>query len=58
LLIAAAKATSQALSLWCFLANAGARRFYERHDFQPVALTDGERNEEKLPDVLYRWSGP
>jgi hypothetical protein len=28
-----------------------ARRFYERHGFQVVAFTDGERNEEKMPDV-------
>jgi GNAT superfamily N-acetyltransferase len=58
LLITAAKATAHSLRLWCFQANAGARRFYERHGFQAVAFTDGERNEEKLPDVLYRWSRP
>jgi putative acetyltransferase len=58
LLIAAAKANSHSLWLWCFQANAGARRLYERHGFQAVAFTDGERNEEKMPDVLYRWSRP
>jgi GNAT superfamily N-acetyltransferase len=55
-LIAAAQAAADSLWLWCFEANAGARRFYERHGFQAVAFTDGERNEEKMPDVLYRWS--
>jgi GNAT superfamily N-acetyltransferase len=43
------------LELWCFQANAGARRFYERHGFHPVLFTDGIRNEEKIPDVQYRW---
>ncbi len=39
--------------LWCFQANAGARRFYERHGFTAVAFTDGRGNEEGCPDVLY-----
>jgi GNAT superfamily N-acetyltransferase len=42
-------------TLWTFQANDGARRFYERHGLQPVLLTDGEDNEERCPDVLYRW---
>ena len=44
------------LELWCFQANRGARRFYERHGFQAVRFTDGARNEEKMPDVTYRWT--
>lgn len=43
------------LSLWAFQRNAGARRFYERHGFETIALTDGSDNEEKEPDVRYRW---
>lgn len=43
------------LELWCFQANDKARRFYERHGFSPVEFTSGERNEEKTPDVRYRW---
>ena len=43
------------LSLWAFVANADARRFYEREGFQEVRRTDGD-NEEGLPDVLYGWS--
>jgi putative acetyltransferase len=43
------------LSLWTFQQNQRARRFYERHGFVVVTETDGADNEEKLPDVLYRW---
>lgn len=43
--------------LYCFQANAGARRFYERHGYQAVGFTDGEGNEEQCPDVLYEWRG-
>jgi GNAT superfamily N-acetyltransferase len=43
------------LSLWTFQQNLRARRFYERHGFVVVTETDGADNEEKLPDVLYRW---
>jgi GNAT superfamily N-acetyltransferase len=43
------------LELWTFQSNTGARRFYERHGFTVVAMTDDE-NEEKAPDLLYRWS--
>ena len=44
-----------AVQLWTFEANAGARRFYERHGFEPVERTDGSGNEERLPDVRYTW---
>jgi GNAT superfamily N-acetyltransferase len=50
-----AKEAAAELSLWTFQANERARRFYERHGFVAVAETDGADNEEKLPDVLYRW---
>lgn len=39
--------------LWTFQANAGARRFYERHGFMPLRFTDGRDNIERCPDVLY-----
>ena len=45
----------QGFQLWTFQANAGARRFYERHGFVAVELTDGAHNEEKTPDVRYVW---
>ena len=43
------------LQLWTFQANAGARRFYERHGFVAVETTDGAGNEERQPDVRYAW---
>ncbi len=43
------------LSLWTFQRNQRARRFYEKHGFVPVNETDGSRNEEKEPDVMYSW---
>ncbi len=45
------------IRLYTFQANAGARRFYERHGYRAIAFTDGATNEEKCPDVLYEWSG-
>lgn len=41
------------IRLYCFQANSGARRFYERHGFRPIAFSEGNDNEEKCPDVLY-----
>lgn len=43
------------LSLWTFQRNARARRFYEARGFAACEFTDGSRNEEREPDVLYRW---
>ena len=42
-------------SLWVFQGNVGARRFYERHGFRLVELTEGGGNEEREPDALYEW---
>ena len=44
-----------ALELWCFQANEQARRFYEARGFRAIRFTDGADNEEKTPDVFYRW---
>lgn len=41
------------LRLYTFAQNAGARRFYERYGFVPIAFGDGSGNEEGCPDVLY-----
>jgi ribosomal protein S18 acetylase RimI-like enzyme len=41
--------------LWVFQKNEGARRFYERHGFRLVKLTDGAENMEHEPDALYAW---
>jgi GNAT superfamily N-acetyltransferase len=55
LLDAAKKSSVVALELWCFQANERARRFYEKRGFRTVRFTDGRDNEEKVPDVRYRW---
>ena len=45
------------IRLCTFQANAGARRFYERHGYRPIEFADGSGNEERCPDVLYEWHG-
>jgi len=57
LLAQAMQQLSPPLRLYTFQENAGARRFYERHDFQAIAFSDGQDNEEHCPDVLYEWAG-
>jgi GNAT superfamily N-acetyltransferase len=58
-LLDAAKASGvAALELWCFQANARARRFYEARGFRAIRFTDGAANEERTPDVRYRWERP
>jgi ribosomal protein S18 acetylase RimI-like enzyme len=44
------------IRLFTFQQNTGAKRFYERHGYKVVALSDGQSNEEKCPDVLYELS--
>jgi len=44
-----------ALEFWCFQANVRGRRFYEARGFRTIEFTDGAHNEEKTPDVRYRW---
>jgi putative acetyltransferase len=46
------------LSLWTFQRNKRARSFYEKHGFVAISETDGSRNEEKDPDVMYSWQRP
>jgi GNAT superfamily N-acetyltransferase len=45
----------EGLQLWVFQKNEGARRFYDRHGFVLVRLTDGAGNMEREPDALYEW---
>jgi GNAT superfamily N-acetyltransferase len=55
-LIAEAKKSGvDVLELWCFQANTRARRFYEKRGFRAIRFTDGANNEEKMPDIRYRW---
>jgi putative acetyltransferase len=50
-----AKARQSRLRLRTFQANAGARRFYERHGFDIESMTDGDANAENMPDICYVW---
>ncbi|WP_136622090.1 MULTISPECIES: GNAT family N-acetyltransferase [Mesorhizobium] len=52
-LLAEATAGMPPIKLYCFQANNGARRFYERHGFRAESFGDGTTNEEGLPDILY-----
>jgi GNAT superfamily N-acetyltransferase len=54
-LLEVAKKANTELSLWTFQRNASARSFYERNGFVALQKTDGQRNEEQEPDVLYQW---
>ncbi|MGH7047124.1 MAG: GNAT family N-acetyltransferase [Stellaceae bacterium] len=58
LIEAAQRSGVAALELWCFQANICARRFYEARGFRVIRMTDGAGNEERTPDVRYRWEGP
>ncbi len=49
-------ARPQGVTLWTFVANSDARRFYDREGFTEVRRTASD-NEEGLPDVLMAW-GP
>jgi ribosomal protein S18 acetylase RimI-like enzyme len=53
LLRQALAALPRPVRLHTFQANAGARRFYERHGFRVIAAGDGSGNEEGCPDLLY-----
>ncbi|MEO0938737.1 MAG: GNAT family N-acetyltransferase [Pseudomonadota bacterium] len=53
-LLAAAQAEAR-LELWTFQANTRAQRFYERNGFIEAERTDGQGNDEGLPDIRYVW---
>jgi GNAT superfamily N-acetyltransferase len=55
-LLEIAMAGSPYLFLWTFQRNKAARSFYEHRGFVAARKTDGAANEEREPDVLYRWS--
>jgi chorismate mutase/GNAT superfamily N-acetyltransferase len=44
-------------SLWVFVSNTPARRFYERRGLVELEHTAGERNEERAPDLRMAWPG-
>jgi putative acetyltransferase len=43
------------LRLWTFQKNAAAIRFYLAQGFCEIERTNGSRNEEREPDVLFEW---
>jgi ribosomal protein S18 acetylase RimI-like enzyme len=51
-----ARKAGTALELSTFQCNGGARSFYESHGFTPVGFSDGANNEERAPDIRYRWT--
>ena len=55
-LLAKALEDGKPRQLWTFQQNGRARRFYEARGFRAVEFTDGEGNEEKIPDVRYLWT--
>ncbi|HEX6249155.1 MAG TPA: GNAT family N-acetyltransferase [Nocardioidaceae bacterium] len=44
-------------SLWVFVSNEPAQRFYRRHGLVEVRRTDGADNDEKAPDIEMAWPG-
>ena len=54
-LVTLAQREQDELRLYTFQSNARARALYERHGFVIEELTDGQRNEEKMPDMTYHW---
>lgn len=57
-LVRLAQREQSELRLFTFQANLRARQLYERHGFRIEALTNGERNEEKMPEMTYHWARP
>ena len=55
-LVTIAQREQDELRLYTFQSNVPARRLYEKHGFVVEELTDGRRNEEKMPDVTYFWA--
>jgi ribosomal protein S18 acetylase RimI-like enzyme len=55
-LLAKAMEDGLAKDLWTFQQNTRARGFYESHGFVAVEFTQGEGNDEKMPDVRYQWT--
>ena len=58
LLATAKEHSAGTLRLFTFQQNTRARAFYEARGFTVVDMNDGSRNEEREPDVLYKWARP
>ena len=50
-----AKTKYAQLELWVFQQNDRAVKFYEENGFVETRRTNGEKNDEKLPDIRMRW---
>lgn len=55
-LLTAAKEGRDRLDLWTFQQNRGAQRFYRREGFVAGEETDGQHNDEGLPDIRFTWT--
>lgn len=51
------KSQTHRLGLWTFQQNQLAQRFYQSNGFVIDRMTDGQGNDEKLPDMRLIWSG-
>ena len=49
------KALEPEVSLWTFQANTHAIAFYRREGFAEAERTDGQGNDERLPDIRMTW---
>ncbi|CAN1512098.1 WecD Histone acetyltransferase HPA2 and related acetyltransferases [Caulobacteraceae bacterium] len=54
-LVGLAQREQSELRLYTFQSNLRAHALYERHGFTVEELTDGQRNEERMPDMTYVW---
>ncbi len=55
-LLARAMTTYSPLRLWTFQKNIGAIKFYSARGFREIERSDGRRNEEREPDILFGWT--
>jgi ribosomal protein S18 acetylase RimI-like enzyme len=56
LLAVAHESLKRPIRLFTYQQNSGALRFYARHGYTVVALSDGQNNEEKCPDALLEFN--
>ena len=54
-LLTRAKTGRDRLRLWCFQQNIPALAFYAAQGFTEIGRTDGQDNEERLPDIQLEW---
>ena len=55
-LLDTARSDLEKLQLWVFQGNIRARRFYFQRGFCACEFTDGQHNDEKMPDVRMVWT--